>query len=291
MSSIRKHSGLAAIVLLYLTLFCAVCFAPQILEWQRARAGMTATIGLAPPSIVLGALLFDADTEVVDHGTLSSWDADPMTVALWVDFSSLNDSDFIWMKGDGTTRMGLQVYAAKGITDGLRVNRTRGTKASESIAYNTTSSAVSTTGWHFICATYDSSKTSDNTQWIDIFTGTETVACTDKVDTATSSDGTGTIGGVTTLNSYFGNNNTPNNATNGIIGLVGLWDIAFTQEQCQQIQYDLNWNTAIGKFPKLFSVYGFNGTTSALDVTGNNFDGTITGATVDDGPPMPVDRD
>lgn len=222
-----------------------------------------------------------AGTDVVNHGSDTSLDdLSAVTRMFWIKPDVFASNDSIWGKKQGSIN---QRFA---INDGSGNLRIFMDLSVATISYITSSLALSTGSWHFVSYTFDNAGSTGSRTHIYIG-GVSTVAA--EPTYSLTDDGGGTYTADAAANYYVGNNGNIANSFDGKIAWHGCWNrvLPLSEILAQQFRPHVTSGCV------LFCHYGFNGTGSQADWSGNGNAGTVTGATVADhvslGPPFGFD--
>jgi hypothetical protein len=221
------------------------------------------------------ALTFGAGTaDRVSHGSAASLDnlpssTDGMTVLQWVYVTTRTDTRKLSSKGRGTAGVGWQL-GLSGTTGNLQMLCERATTDAFRITSDT---PVAANTWTFVAA---DAKTSASPV-THIYTGTLTTIAVES-SYGTDQDGSGSYGADAARDFMGGNidNTTPNLALQGRIAWIGLWNRVLSLGEIQDQQFYPHVTSGC----VLFSHYGYNGTSTQPDWSGNGNSGTVTSATL-----------
>ncbi len=221
------------------------------------------------------ALTFGVGTaERVNHGSATSLDnlpdsANGMTVLLWTYVTSRTDARKFaskaraslgagWQLGLNGTTGNVQMLCERATTDAFRVT-------------NDTPIAANT--WIFLAADAKISASPAT----HIYTGTLTTSAVESTY-GSDQDGSGAYNSDAARDFMGGNIDatTPNLSIPGRIAWIGLWNRVLTLVEIQEQQFAPHVTSGC----VLFSHYGYNGTGTQPDWSGNGNNGTVTSATL-----------
>lgn len=220
------------------------------------------------------ALIFGAASgDVVDHGSDASLDdLDPCSFLIWCRPTSF--VDLSKMFGKNNTRRLFDLTSTGG---NVALHITRDTSNCD---YRTNDTPLTVDAWNFVAGIYDSGAGAG--EIVNIYVGdltTEAVESTYGV--ANDGSGTNTTDAADSLG--IGNRlPTANLPWNGQIAIVAYCNVALSLAQCR----DWQWRPRKIASAVLYSHYGFNGTGTQPDWSGNGNSGTVTSATVADHVPL-----
>lgn len=214
------------------------------------------------------ALLFDANTELVDHGSLTL--NDPFTFVALVNPSTVTDANR-QLAGhtvsSGNHRLMTSASGAAGRCRCLVI---------QSTAFADAQADIVTTGWQWLAFRYDSG----DSQRCRIYRATLTGAWAEAGTYASTTNGSGTMAAATG-NMFIGSDPTSSFGFAGDLEFAGLWNRALTLDELEIVR------ATFGRWPRvsqqLRTLYG-RGTSTQFDLSGNDNDGSITGATASEGP-------
>lgn len=231
------------------------------------------------------ALAFtDGSTNNIDHGsatpldTLTTW-----TAIFWINWNTLTDFRQMMNKAVGLGRRRIEVDA----TDELTVRVARNSFANNCV-YTTNNANLTTGKWWYIAVTFDTGASAGEV--VNVYLGDISTLVTERTY-ATATDGSGAVDSEASASLFVGSaGGGGSNAVGADIAIFQFYDTALSVEAIQLLQWlprVLNSNCLI------YSHYGFNGTGTQADWSGNGNSGTVTGATVSDhvplGPPFGFD--
>jgi len=222
------------------------------------------------------ALLFDASTERVDHGSATSLDdLDTATVLAWV-YPTATSVGFV----EGKYASPCCSTGYRWLVPGFHANASldvRVDRATSDLGM-TALSLMTANAWQFIGAVWNTGGTDADQK---LFRGTLTSIATEptyNIQTvgsgATVSDAGGTL--------VVGNREGADFNFPGRIAWVGIWNRALTNGEVRAQQFRPHPTSGC----VLFTHYGFNGTGTQPDWSGSANSGTVTGATVIDHVPL-----
>lgn len=221
-----------------------------------------------------------AATDRVDISPASSINnLGAFTVATWIKLKSLTApqiAQFIF--GRGTA--GNQRKAAAQVSDGSAEVTFSVDRATTSSSFTTNSTLLVINQWLFLCFTYDINGSAGNVGHIYKGTLSSPVA---EATYSTSTDGSGALkGDDSALNMKLYNAASDQRGIDGKGGWFGLWNRALSLSELKSIQFHPRVTSGCVGFYRL----GDNGTGTQRDFSGNGNNGTVTGATQSDNPPL-----
>jgi hypothetical protein len=212
-----------------------------------------------------------AGTDVVNHGSDSSLDdLSSFTLAFWAMPDALASNNALWGKLTNTSANNRFVAS-----DGLG-NLRFFILGSANWDYRTNDTPVSTGNWYYIAVTFDAGVSPD----VAIYVGSPTSILSESAYT-TSTDGSAKVAD-SNNNLHIGNNGNAANCWDGKIATAQIWNRALTLGELQAQQF----RPRVTNGCVLYTHYGFNGTGTQPDWSGNGNSGTVTGATVSDHVPL-----
>jgi len=221
------------------------------------------------------ALNFNGTTHVVNHGSAASLDdIDAFTALLWVQTDQTGDVDFMLLTKGSNVGPRFAMNPAFAITAEMP-------RATDYLVINGSIGNFASWGankWVFLAVSMDIAGV-DGDQMIlcgdlnTIATEPSSYASQDVGSGASSDDSAGdmNIGRLADGNRWIGE-----------IASIMIFDTNFSVAEIQAQQF----NPIPIKKPVLHTHYGFNGTGSQIDLSGNGNNGTVTGATVADHVPL-----
>lgn len=225
-------------------------------------------------SLTFGGATSDrVQCSLTSFASLSAW-----TWYGWVNLSTITAGRRFFSSEDGSSPFG--GFAGRVIASGfLRVDVTRATTGT---VYTTNNQAISTGAWTFVAMTFDS--TASAGEVVNIYVGSPTALATE-CSYATTTDGSGAVTTSASANGFRLGNTAllaNNLSAQGRIGPCAFFNRAMPLGEIQSHQFDPR--TADGCLG-LWSL-GDNGTGTQTDYSGNGNNGTVTGATQSDNPPL-----
>ena len=214
-----------------------------------------------------------SNNDEVDFGSAAALDdAVPFTKYWWCRASALLINDRLFNK---STSADFSV-AIDGSNNDLRIRSSGGD------VVRTDDAPLSTNTWMFIAATYDSGAA----QFGHIYVGTLTTLATESTYNRNNNNSWSGDSG----NDYtVGNRSSGGLRWQGDIAIYGDIDRALSLGEIQSLQF----RPRVVSGQRIFCHFGFNGTGTQPDWSGNGHDGTVTSATVADhvplGPPFGFD--
>lgn len=214
------------------------------------------------------ALLFGAvNTDTVTHtaGTVSLNNLAAFTWLLWLRRTTLTSNRVILSKGSAAKRIRLN-----GTAGNVELNIARATTNSSFI---TSTTPLSGTGWVCLATTYDSAAGAGTLGHI--YVGSLTARMVEAT-LGTNTDGSGAVNADNTVQLIACNQSAGTVAFQGALAVVAVWNRVLTLAEIQQQQFMLRKTSGcLGLFN-----YGFNGTSTQIDRSGNKANGTVSGPTV-----------
>jgi hypothetical protein len=224
-----------------------------------------------------------ATSDVIDHGTLGSWDPSAFTWAIWVKFDSIDPVRGVLCKTiDGGSPVECSLLTVN--TNKLQF-QWRGT-GSWTVA-RSADDDITTGTWYFVAVTADITLGSD---FAIMYLGTLTSTVADVTDTrADDATSESIAGGVCRAGNRIPGDNESNGAS---IAMYGMWPGVLTPGQLKILQWSPRLWSA--NDPQVLSYPGMVGSASSItDLSGNGFVGTGTGLAIADhvplGPPFGFD--
>ena len=225
------------------------------------------------------ALTFGAATsDRVNHGTGNA-NLSPFTLLLWIFPTTLNTNDAIAHRGTFAANNRRSFFQSDS-SGNLQLSVDRSTTDT---IYITNDAPLVLNEWNFVAASFDSSAGAG--EIANIYRGSLTALVTERAY-GTATDGSGTLADDSAASFIVGNIANFTTAFKGRIAIaayvLGAWSLA----QIQAWQFRPRMVDGI----KLLAVYGYAGTGTQPDWSGNANNGTVTGATVADHVPIPFRR-
>lgn len=222
-----------------------------------------------PAALTFGA----ATSDRVDHGSAASLDnLNPLTIIIWHYPTTWTDGRNLYGKRASTN---VQDVAISIIVDPTNKIEVRYQGSTGTWIYSTNTTTFTTNKWWYSAFTFNSANAAGS-RW-KIYTGDlTTIAAQESVSVTTEGSGTHDDSGG---NAVFGNINVGGSFTRAIqgnIAFVGIWNREMTIGEIRQQQFHPHSNSGC----VVFNFCGFNGTSTQYDWSGNNNNGTVTGATL-----------
>ena len=235
---------------------------------------------IIPDGRRLKSLNFDQGTTTkVDHGDAASvQNLNVATYLFWVKISTLVAGDRICQKGLGANFYLMDVTGAG--SDLLEFSINRGTLSQLSSALFTNFANWPGTGaWAFMAVVCDTGGADGDQK---LYIGSLTGSATEPSSYDNQRVGSGTVGDNSGSNLVMGNRTNDNVELAGDIAWGGLWNRVLTLGEIRAQQFRPH------KTPGnvLFTRYGMNGAGLQIDESGFGNHGTVTGATLAQGPPL-----
>jgi hypothetical protein len=229
---------------------------------------------LAVPDTLVASLTFGAaTTDRVNHGSAASLDnLDPLTYALWVYPTTVTGNRSIIAKSSAAGSPNGKALGFDGASTRLQFIVDRVTTDTN---YVTNLSALTTNKWCFIAVTFNSGGAAG--EIVNIYQGDFTAALAEGTY-STAADGSGANRDEAAISLSVGNTTpaTPASAFQGRIAWAGVWNRELSVSELRTQQF----HPAKTSGNVLFVAYGFNGTGSQIDWSGNANAGTVTGASL-----------
>jgi hypothetical protein len=208
-------------------------------------------------------------TDRVNHGSAAILDdLDPITYLIWCYPTTLTTS-IMFDKRTASDRGYRMLYTVSGDELQFQMDRNVGVNP---IAIETNGSFLTVNTWQFLGAVADSSGAAGDQK---LFRGTLTSAVTEAGSYANQTVGSGFVENNASGEQLVGNRRDLDFNYEGHIAWAGIWNVALTDGQIRAQQFR--------PYPTsgcvLFCHYGFNGTGTQVDYSGNGNAGTVTGAT------------
>ncbi len=225
------------------------------------------------------SLLFDATGERIDCGTGSSLDdLNPVTIAAWIRPATFgngagNDSRIFFKNNGGTAQMALTLLVSGTFSIGIG----RASAGANVEASTTEFACYALNHWMFMAGQLDLS-TDANCK---MFVGDAANLVKEPSGYVAQTKGSGAAGTTAGASARIGSN-AGGAFLNGKIGFVGIWNRLLPLGEIISQQFRPHVTSGC----KLFQLPGMNGTGTQPDLSGNGNNGTVTGATVDSGPPI-----
>jgi hypothetical protein len=163
----------------------------------------------------------------------------------------------------------------------------RWSRATTNCIYATNNANLVLNAWQYICATIDQAGGAG--QVVNVYKGTRDAAATE-CTYATAQDGSGAFSSNSGVTAFAGDNGGGEAAGCRIANLRVWPNVILTADQIVSHQWRM---LPVVAGCKLWTEYGYNGTSTQPDWSGNGNAGTVTGATVGDhvplGPPFGYD--
>lgn len=212
----------------------------------------------------------------VDHGTLSSENFSAGTFIFWAFVTDQSTFDITFFSKSAEFRF------ATDDANNWALRRNRAT-ANINVISN---SYITTNAWNFVAGVFDSAGADGDQR---LYIGDDTTTVVEVSSYATQVVGSGALNDITGSNFLVGDGPSFLGPFGGRIAVVGMWNTVLTLGQIRSLQ----WFPRNLFSPLLLCQYGFNGTGTQADLSGNGNAGTVTGATVIDhvplGPPFGFD--
>lgn len=220
-------------------------------------------------ALTFGALISDR----VDHASDASLDdVDPFTCLMWIKPNTLSqDGRRLFAKANGDDPS----MAFLGNSGNLIL---RWGRATTGLDYRTNDTPLSANVWQFLAFKID---TGAGGNQAGIWVGTLSALASESTY-GTSTDGSGALDSNAANSFIVGNRPAANLAFEGDAAFVSFWNVALSETQIHAQQFRPHVKTGC----VLFSHYGFNGTGTQPDWSGNGNSGAVTGATVADHVPL-----
>lgn len=232
------------------------------------------------------SLLCDDSTEYINHGSGATID-DVFTgcIMAWVYLTSLptgsGHAQRILAKGQASVSGEDFLFGTAG-GNSLLFSISRATTGALILAgFTNFATQVTTNKWLFIAYNYDATSTTNSNQ--NVYTGDLSTLAAECTSYTVQQAGSGA--GLTNApnNCYVGNNaDATTECLEGRIGWLGWWNARQTLAQIQMQQFFQRVSSGC----LLFTHYGFGGTGTQADWSGNGNNGTVTNATLADHFPL-----
>ncbi len=208
-----------------------------------------------------------ATSNRVEHGSAASLDnLNTWTVAMWIRPTTWTLNRAIFSK-TGATLHKLVLCGSSGFPGDLQVVVNRVTTLTN---YTTSNTPITSGVWQYVAFTF-STATSPS---VAMYRGSLTAiaaACT----FASPAVGSGALISDAADNFKTGNDNSNASSFQGDIAWIGQWNRVLTAGEIQDQQF----NPHVTSGCVMFTHYGYNGTSTQPDWSGNGNSGTVTGAT------------
>jgi hypothetical protein len=214
----------------------------------------------------------------VNHGSDTSLDnLTNLTYLIWIKPNATGQAAGLIAKGVSTGGGSRRSLELRNIT----ANAIYGTVdlSTTDAAAESTANAYNANEWTFIGMTYN-----DTAKVIKLYSGTLTSPVAE-VSYSSTVTGSGTTGSNASNNQFvaaYGSGTSGN--PNAAISWAAIWNRVLTLDEIKQHQFRPFCNRADGCV--LFTEYGWAGTGTQADFSGNGNNGTVTGATVTDHAPI-----
>jgi len=213
------------------------------------------------------ALNIDVNTgsDRVDHGSDASLDnLDPFTYLTWIQPTVAFISASRLFSKNAITNVALVQEGG-----GLQYFRDRDTDTSY-----ITDTLMTLNAWNLVAIVFNSS--GGENEIVNIYSGSLTAAATEASSYSTQDDGSGALASDAGGSWIVGNRSAFDRSMASDIAIVAIINRALSLSEIIAWQ----WQPRVVADTVLFSHYGFNGTTTAFDLSGNGNDGTASGATI-----------
>ena len=218
--------------------------------------------------VPMQAALDFSGTDDVDHGSAATLDQQSVwTKMFWLKATTLSDNNRIWGKGDPAHTISLTISPATELVANVR----RGTGED---LYVTNNASLVTGTEYFLAISFDSASAAN--ERFNVYLGT-LVTPPVELTYVTTDEGSGIVGDDSAQNYVIGP------TWEGPISWHGNWNRLLTLGEITT-QWFRPHPTADNV---IFTHYGFAGTGTQPDWSGNGNSGTVTGATVAEHVPLP----
>ena len=218
----------------------------------------------------------DSSSDRIDLGSPASLDdLSAYTILLWVKPSTLTQVTRLSTKEPGAGGNHVFRLGSGAANDELFFVRTRATTTT---VYETDNSNLTTGKWWFIALVWDDAQTPE----VRIYVGDLNTLATERTYT-TSTDGSGALTTDAADPWQIGNRNGGSDALGGDYAFYAIFNTMLTTGQIHAQQFRPH-KTASSL---VLSLPGFDGTSTAVDLSGNGLNGTMSGVTNADHAPLP----
>ena len=220
------------------------------------------------------ALTFGAATsDRVDHGSAAALDnLTKFTYLLWLFPTTLTNLRMFLSKDDGAAA---NIYFGLSGTGG-NIEFQVDWSTSAGFVRSSSTPLATTSKWYCVVATYDSLAAQQNHMYVG-----DLVTALSEPTYSNNTNGSGSQSDDSARSLVIGNDGTTL-ALQGRIAFAGVWNRAMSLAELQSQQF----RPRVSSGSLLFTHYGFNGTDTQPDWSGNGNAGTVTGATVADHVPL-----
>jgi hypothetical protein len=229
---------------------------------------------LTAPDTLVASLTFGAATsDRVNHGSAASLDnLDPFSYALWVYPTTVTGNRIIIAKSSAAGSPNGKFLGFEGASTRIQFIVDRVTTDTN---YVTNLTALTTNKWWFVAVTFNSAGAVG--EIANIYQGDLTATLAEGTY-STATDGSGANRDEAAISLSVANSTpaTPASAFQGRIAWVGVWNRELSLAELRAQQF----HPAKTSGNVLFAAYGFNGTGSQIDWSGNANAGTVTGASL-----------
>ena len=209
------------------------------------------------------------DTDIVNHGTLGSLDLDGHTVVALAYLDSIDVNTVLWAKADPNTPFTRIEYQFRN-TNTFRLRITGSTV----LLYTANNSTLTTGGWYVLSCAYDSGGGAGSL--ISAYTCPWGSGSATAVSWASTNDGA-------TLDAHTAHDFTAGNKAAdsfpGRIAKIGVYPSVLTEANVETLAQQDDWDILSAVLAS-----DYDSATSCSDLTGNGHTGTVTGATLANGP-------
>ena len=210
-----------------------------------------------------------ASSDVSNHGSATSIDDfDPFTHLFWMNWRSTSGAQRLQDKG-GAVGSG-HALRKIGNSGALGILLSRATTNTE---YVTSTFPMILNVWRFIACAFDSGASAGEV--VNFYSGGLSTTATEDSYT-TSTDGSGTVSSDASSSLLIGNDSGGNRSIQADIAIYAYINRALTLGEC--VSWQFHPRVILGT--RMFTIYGFNGTGTQPDWSGNGNAGTLTGTSV-----------
>lgn len=214
--------------------------------------------------------LSDGATDLINHGTATALDnMAQATVMMWIFLDNVNNAirGFAGKTNSGTLTTGWGI--SRNNTDGTRIDL-RVNRATTDQTASSSTGVLQASQWQLVAVTWDITNGGPKIYWGDLDTVVVDV-------TNSAADGSGTQDDDSTFDLVIGNILTGGaRAIPGDIAWAAVYNRDLSLEEIRFHQYRQRF---LSSNCLIFSHYGYNGTGTQTDWSGNGNGGSVTGAT------------